>query len=90
MARLQDHLAALSGLPTHEALDGPQKIVLGLATQLRIQDVGEVDGDTVLAIENRLMELSNEITLRFFSQADGNGAAAAVEGESAVVPGESD
>jgi hypothetical protein len=36
------------------------------------------------------MELSNEITLRFFSQADGAGAAAVVEGESAVVPGESD
>jgi uncharacterized alpha-E superfamily protein len=90
VARLQDHLAALSGLPTHAALDGPQKIVLGLATQLRIQDVAEVDGDVVLAIENRLMELSNEITLRFFSQADGSAAAMVVEGEAPAIPGESD
>jgi uncharacterized circularly permuted ATP-grasp superfamily protein/uncharacterized alpha-E superfamily protein len=69
VARLQDHLSALSDLPVRSSLDLPQKIVLGLATELKLQDVAAVDGDTIVAAENRLMELSNEITLRFFSQA---------------------
>lgn len=68
VARLQDHLTALSDLPTRAALDVPQRIVLGLATELKLQDVAAIDGERILAVENRLMELSNEITLRFFSQ----------------------
>jgi len=68
IGRLKDHLAALSDLPTHATLDMPQRIVLQLATTLRVQDIHALDGDDVLAVENRLMELSNEITLRFFTQ----------------------
>ena len=68
IGRLKDHLAALSDLPTHATLDMPQRIVLQLATTLRVQDVHALDGDDILAVENRLMELSNEITLRFFTQ----------------------
>jgi uncharacterized circularly permuted ATP-grasp superfamily protein/uncharacterized alpha-E superfamily protein len=68
VARIQDHLAALSNLPTHVALDLPQKIVLQIATSLRVIDVDDLDMDEVLAIENRLMELSTEISARFFSQ----------------------
>ena len=40
VARLQDHLAALTDMPTQAALDGPQQIVLQLATHLRVADVG--------------------------------------------------
>ena len=89
VARLQDHLTALSDLPTRAALDEPQKLVLALATDLKLQNVAKIDGDTVLAIENRLMELSNEITLRFFSQsgeagmAEGDGVALAIESQGA-------
>ncbi len=68
VARLRDHLAGLSELPSHAALDLPQKIVLQLSTDLRVVDVAEVDADMVLAVENRLMDLSNEITQRFFAQ----------------------
>ncbi|MHB2169277.1 circularly permuted type 2 ATP-grasp protein [Alsobacter sp. R-9] len=70
VARLRDHLAGLSDVPSHEALDLPQKIVLQLSTVLRVIDVSDVDPDTVLSVENRLMDLSNEITQRFFSQPD--------------------
>lgn len=68
VARIQDHLAALSNLPTHAALDLPQKIVLQVATGLRVTDVEDLEPADVLAVENRLMELSTEITARFFSQ----------------------
>jgi uncharacterized circularly permuted ATP-grasp superfamily protein/uncharacterized alpha-E superfamily protein len=69
IARLKEHLAGLSELPTHAALDLPQKIALQLATRLRVLDVQEVGLEDMLAIENRLMELSNEVSLRFFTQA---------------------
>ncbi|PSC03918.1 hypothetical protein SLNSH_16770 [Alsobacter soli] len=68
VARIQDHLAALSNLPTHAALDLPQKIALQLATTLRVTDVQDLGHDDILAVENRLMELSTEITARFFAQ----------------------
>ncbi len=70
---LKDHIAALTDMPTRAALDGPQRIALQLATHLRVADVAELDGEAVLGFENRLMELSNEITLRFFTQADARG-----------------
>ena len=59
----------------------PQRIVLDLGTQLRLREVAQVDTEMVLSIENRLMELSNEVTLRFFSQSQEEGPPPAPEGE---------
>ena len=69
VARLRDHLAGLSDLPNHAELDVPQKIVLQLSTALKVIDIADVETDTILSVENRLMDLSNEITQRFFAQA---------------------
>lgn len=69
VARLRDHLAGLSELPNHAGLDTPQKIVLQLSTVLKVIDVADVETETILSVENRLMDLSNEITQRFFTQA---------------------
>lgn len=69
VARLRDHLAGLSDLPNHAGLDAPQKIVLQLSTVLKVIDVADVETETILSVENRLMDLSNELTQRFFAQA---------------------
>ncbi len=69
VARLRDHLAGLSDLPNHAELDIPQKIVLQLSTALKVIDIADIETETVLSVENRLMDLSNEITQRFFTQA---------------------
>jgi uncharacterized alpha-E superfamily protein len=69
VARLRDHLAGLSDLPNHAELDVPQKIVLQLSTALKVIDIADVETETMLSVENRLMDLSNEITQRFFAQA---------------------
>jgi uncharacterized circularly permuted ATP-grasp superfamily protein/uncharacterized alpha-E superfamily protein len=68
IARLNDHLSALHDMPAHARLDLPQKTALRLATDIRLLDLDQIGSDDILGIENRLMELSNEVTQRFFNQ----------------------
>ncbi|WP_293853464.1 circularly permuted type 2 ATP-grasp protein [uncultured Alsobacter sp.] len=74
-ARLRDHISNLADLPTPDALDQAAAIVNGIIADLTDADAVTLSADDVLAVENRLMDLSNEITLRFFTQSDLRGEA---------------
>ncbi|MCP8940662.1 circularly permuted type 2 ATP-grasp protein [Alsobacter sp. SYSU M60028] len=70
VGRLADHVGALAELPTHAGPFPPRDIVADLASRLRGWDAAEIDAAAIVSVENRLMELSNEIGACFFTQAD--------------------
>jgi uncharacterized circularly permuted ATP-grasp superfamily protein/uncharacterized alpha-E superfamily protein len=74
-ARLRDHIANLADLPTPDALDDAAHLMRGVVTRLAGTPAAAMSPEAVLAVENQLMDLSNEITVRFFTQSDLRGEA---------------
>ncbi len=66
VARLSEHLHALSVL--QRETDDPATETAGLLAAMFAQaQPGEVDADFLLSAENRLMDISNQVTSRFFT-----------------------
>jgi uncharacterized circularly permuted ATP-grasp superfamily protein/uncharacterized alpha-E superfamily protein len=77
IAALQGHLAALPTLREDGMLEEPRRLVLRLASDIEAEDATGLGAGKILAVEQRLMALSEAIAGRYFLQ--GSNAAIATK-----------
>ncbi len=68
--RLDSILVTLPGSGTGGRLTMAERISARLDTELRTAEPGDITPEAILSIENRLYQLSNEISLRYFTPKD--------------------
>lgn len=68
IAALETHLAALPTLQDDGMLEEPRRLVLRLASDIEAEDATSLAAPKMLAIEQRLMSLSEAIATRYFLQ----------------------
>jgi uncharacterized circularly permuted ATP-grasp superfamily protein/uncharacterized alpha-E superfamily protein len=68
IAALRDHLAALPTLRDDGMLEEPRRLVLKLAGDIEAEDAANLGGSKILAVEQRLMALSEAVSARYFLQ----------------------
>ncbi len=68
VARLDEHLAGLPLLRDDGMLEAPRRLVTKLRSDLSIEDAEHLDTQAILAFEQRLMSLGEQIAARYFLQ----------------------
>ncbi len=67
--RLVEHLKQLAKRQEGSLTDPGERLALRLSTDLRTADPTDYDDERIASIETRLMQLSDAVTLRYFSEA---------------------
>jgi uncharacterized circularly permuted ATP-grasp superfamily protein/uncharacterized alpha-E superfamily protein len=68
IAAIQDHLAALPSLREDGMLEEPRRQILKLAADAEAEDARALSPPRILAVEQRLMALSEAVAARYFLQ----------------------
>ncbi|WP_373288251.1 circularly permuted type 2 ATP-grasp protein [Chelatococcus reniformis] len=69
--RLRDHLAALPSLRADGLLEAPSRLGIALAAEMTTLEAEQLDVGRILAIEQRLLQLSEAIGSRYFLHGPG-------------------
>jgi len=65
---LKDHLAALPRLQDDGMPEAPEKLLTRLACEVAVQDAAALDPASALDFEQKLLDLSDSVTDRYFLQ----------------------
>ncbi|MDR3511531.1 MAG: circularly permuted type 2 ATP-grasp protein [Caulobacteraceae bacterium] len=68
IASLRDHLSALPPLLEDGMLEEPRRLILKLASDVEAEDAASLGAGKILAVEQRLMALSEAVAARYFLQ----------------------
>ena len=80
IAALQEHLAALPTLREDGMLEEPRRLMLKLAGEVQAEDAAGLGAGKILAVEQRMMALSEAIAARYFLQGSGASPATKLTG----------
>ena len=68
VAQIDAHLADLPVLRSDGILEAARRISMGLNADLAVEEAARLDGNKVLAVEQRLMRLADAVAARYFLQ----------------------
>jgi uncharacterized circularly permuted ATP-grasp superfamily protein/uncharacterized alpha-E superfamily protein len=68
LAALKDHIAALPTLVEDGMLEEPGRLLARLCAEVETEDAGGLDSRKALAFEQRLLQLSDAVAVRYFLQ----------------------
>jgi uncharacterized circularly permuted ATP-grasp superfamily protein/uncharacterized alpha-E superfamily protein len=80
IAAIEAHLAELPTLREDGMLEEPRRLILKLASDTEAEDATGLGAGKILAVEQRLMTLSEAVSARYFLQGAGAGAATKLTG----------
>ena len=68
LAALKDHLSALPTLVADGMLEEPARLLARLSSEVETEDAAHLDARKALVFEQRLLQLSDAIAVRYFLQ----------------------
>jgi uncharacterized circularly permuted ATP-grasp superfamily protein/uncharacterized alpha-E superfamily protein len=68
VAALKDHVAALPTLVADGMLEEPGRLLARLASEVETEDAGRLDSRKALGFEQKLLQLSDAVAVRYFLQ----------------------